>query len=278
MPEMPTPSESMLTFLFWNLKQARADILANLVKRNAVDVVMLAECPMSPALVLTALNESSADYFFVRTDCPKIHIYTRFSELYAPPLSEGEDYSIRRIALPGRPDILLCVVHFPSKLFRTPADQTAFAADFSNKVLAPVEKDHARTVLVGDLNMNPYEVGMVQHNGLHAVVTREIASREPRTVKFEGNRFFYNPMWRHFGEQAEGHAGTYYLRSPKTRADYWNIYDQVLIRPELLPCFRDDELAIIHHDVDLNVSLLRNGKPDHEMISDHLPIVFRLHI
>ena len=239
---------------------------------------MLAECPLLAAEVLAALKKNAAEYFFVPTDCPKIQLYSRFSEEYAPPVVHGDDYAIRRISLPGRVDFFLCIVHFPSKLHRTPTDQAAYAIDFTNKVLSPVEAEHGRTVLVGDLNMNPYEDGMVMHNGLHAVVTREIALRDYRMVKFESNRFFYNPMWRHFGERKEGHAGTYYFASPKSRADYWNVYDQVLIRPELLPFFRDEELAIIDRDVDLNVSLLREGKPNTEALSDHLPIVFRLHV
>ena len=112
---------SPLTFLFWNLKQPRADILVNLVNRYTVDVVMLAECPMAPGTILLALNERSADYFYVQGKCPKINVFTRFSEQYAPAVMEGDDYTIRRIALPGRLEILLCVVHFPSKLYGTPA-------------------------------------------------------------------------------------------------------------------------------------------------------------
>lgn len=219
-----------LTFLFWNLKRARPDILANLVKRNAVDVLLLAECPLIPGAILTALNQDLTQYFFVPSTCAKIQTYTRFSEHYMPVISEGDDYTIRRINLPGRLEIQICAVHFPSKLYRTPADQTAYATDFATKILAPAESQHARTVLVGDLNMNPYEDGMVQHNGLHAVMTREIASRERRTVKFESNRFFYNPMWQHFGERAEGHAGTYYLASPKSRADHAPIIGTSTIR------------------------------------------------
>ncbi len=272
-----------LTFLFWNLKRARADILASLVKRENVDVLILAECPLRPAEILTALNQEFSDYFYVPNRCPRIAAYTRFSEQFLAPLEphvEGEYWAIRRLVLPGRLAILLCMVHFPSKLHRSSDDQSAFATDFARTILAQAEarEQHERTVLVGDLNMNPYENGVVQYNGLHGVMTREIARREMRTVNFQSNRFFYNPMWRHFGERPEGHAGTYYYGSPKSRADYWNIYDQVLVRPDLLPYFRDEELRIIHHDANLDLSLLRMGKPDLQEVSDHLPIVFHLHI
>ncbi len=127
--------------------------------------------------------------------------------------------------------------------------------------------------------MNPYEDGVVTTRGLHAVMTKEIASRPARKVKFESNLYFYNPMWSHFGERNEGHAGTYYYASPKARADFWNIYDQVLLRAALLPYFRNEDLQILHRDVDANVSFLTpEGYPDNEAVSDHLPILFCLHI
>ena len=43
----------MLTFLFWNLKGARADVLTNLVRAHNVDVVVLA----LPAESATCAND-----------------------------------------------------------------------------------------------------------------------------------------------------------------------------------------------------------------------------
>ena len=127
--------------------------------------------------------------------------------------------------------------------------------------------------------MNPYEDGVVGARGLHAVMTRAIARKETRTVKFESNLYFFNPMWAHFGEKQEGHAGTYYYSSPKERADFWNIYDQVLFRPELLPYFDNGDLRILHRDDEANESFLTPaGLPASVAVSDHLPILFRLRI
>jgi hypothetical protein len=148
---------------------------------------------------------------------------------------------------------------------------------FSTKVLASAEAEHQRTILVGDLNLNPYEDGVVCDNGLHAVMTRALARKMTRTVKWESNLYFYNPMWSEFGERPEGFVGTYYFRCPDDRADFWNIYDQVLVRPDRLDYFKDEDLQIIHYDLESGVSLLRNGIPD-SRISDHLPILFRLQI
>jgi Endonuclease/Exonuclease/phosphatase family len=270
----------MLTFLFWNLKSQRSDLLAGLAKQHAVDVVMLAECPIKPATILEALNRERSDYFYVPTQCPKVSIYTRFSDEYLLAHMDGDDFSIRRLRLLNRPEILICTVHFPSKLRQDAIDQTMYTVNFSNELVKAEETaGHTRTVLVGDLNMNPYEDGMVTSKGLHAVMTREIASRPTRRVKFESNTYFYNPMWRHFGEREQGHAGTYYFANPKARADFWNIYDQVLLRPDLLPYFDPEDLMILHYDRVTNESFLTaDGFPDTRRISDHLPILFRLRI
>ncbi len=139
----------MLTFLFWNLKRSRADILAKLAKQHAVDVLMLAECPLKPASVLEALSQEWSDFFYVPTGCPKIGIYTRFSDEYLLAQKDGDDFSIRRLRLLERPEILLCVVHFPSKLRQDPIDQTMYAVNFC-ELLASAEEQagHTRTVLV----------------------------------------------------------------------------------------------------------------------------------
>jgi hypothetical protein len=270
----------MLTFLFWNLKLPRADILASIVDAHRVDVLMLAECPLKPASVLESLNLRENEFYYVPTDCPKVAVYTRFSDQYLLPHQDGADFSIRRLTLLNRPELLLCIVHFPSKQWSDPIDQTTYSINFSNVLSGAEEKaGHTRTVLVGDLNMNPYEDGLVLTSGLHAVVTREIALRTPRKVKFDSNLYFYNPMWGQLGERAQGHGGTYYYASPKARADFWNVFDQVLLRPDILPYFQPEDVMILHRDEVANVSFLTAaGFPDAKPVSDHLPILFRLRI
>jgi hypothetical protein len=256
------------------------------VKQHAVDVLILAECPVTAGNVLTALNKPAADYFLAPSDCYKLQLYTRFSDEYVLPVQQqgtsirGDDFSIRRLALPGRQEVLLCAVHFPSKLWMDDNDQRDFTTRFA-RILATAEEvaTHSRTVLVGDLNMNPYEDPVVTTTGLHAVMTRRLARKETRRFKFESNRYFYNPMWSHFGEKQQGHAGTYYYSTPKARADFWNIYDQVLVRPALLPHFLDEKVEILWQDLAANLSLLKpDGSPNEKEFSDHLPILFRLNI
>ncbi|VTT97485.1 Endonuclease/exonuclease/phosphatase OS=Halanaerobium hydrogeniformans GN=Halsa_2322 PE=4 SV=1: Exo_endo_phos [Gemmataceae bacterium] len=275
----------MLTFLFWNLKTKNAAVLSSLVRHHKVDVLVLAECPLLPGTILRAINKPTVDYFFAPSDCHKLQIFTRFSDQFVLPVRrgsvalKGDDYTFRRLALPGKDELLLCAVHFPSKLRLNPIDQVAFTTRFAH-ALSDAEEvaTHKRTVLVGDLNLNPYDDAVVMTTGLHAVPTRHIARKETRRVKFASNLYFYNPMWAHFGERKQGHAGSYFYATPKARADYWNLYDQVLVRPALLPFFRDDDVMVLWQDGGTGGSLLKaEGRPN-EDISDHLPLLFRLHV
>jgi len=96
--------------------------------------------------------------------------------------------------------------------------------------------------------MNPFEDGIVGTIGLHAVMSQSIAMGNSRTVQGVDYPFFYNPMWGHFGDRNAGPDGTYYRSSAEHVNYFWNIFDQVLIRPELIDVFAKDELQILDHD------------------------------
>jgi hypothetical protein len=81
---------------------------------------------------------------------------------------------------------------------------------------------HSRTVVVGDLNMNPFEDGMISADGFHAVMTSEIANKQPRSIQGNQYPFFYNPMWGRFGDNSEGPPGTFYQR-PSSFVEYFGI-------------------------------------------------------
>src|SRR5262249_17294931 len=117
---------------------------------------------------------------------------------------------------------------------------------------------HDRTFLVGDLNMNPFEPGLVSAQGLNAVMTREIAFCGSRTVSGERYPFLYNPVWGCFGDAThEAHppgtekhrpAGTCYFPAAESFWYYWNVFDQVLVRPALVPLFRTQDVQVLTTD------------------------------
>jgi hypothetical protein len=189
----------------------------------------------------------------------------------------GVRITIREISFLSGTGVLLAVVHLPSKLRWRDASQTSWCKQVGDKIRAAEESiGHSRTVLVGDLNMNPFEAGLIDANGLHATMARDVAREESRIVRGESFRYFYNPMWPLFGDAGVGRpSGTYYHRRGEPVEFFWNMFDQVLVRPALLDVFRNEELTIVTDDGSTRL-LSGRGRPRKDAVSDHLPVAFTL--
>lgn len=232
----------MTAFLFWNLNRKPPQaIVASLAPRYEVDVIMLTECSVAPDVLLRTLNPvGTSEYHYAPgIGCKKVEIFTRFLGEFIRPRFETDRLTIRHLKLPGLTDILLAVTHFPSKLHWREESQAHECINLANSIRrAEEEVGHSRTVLVGDLNMNPFEDGVVSAVGLHGVMSRRIAERGARVVQDREYPFFYNPMWGLLGDASPGPPGTYYYPSSEHVVFFWNMFDQVLIRPELLHLFK----------------------------------------
>ncbi len=80
-------------------------------------------------------------------------------------------------------------------------------------------------------------------------------------------------MWRFFKETEDRPQGTYYFnKSSEGVLFYWYIFDQVLIRPELLDQAKEYKVEILTQ-AGKNSLLTKNGLPSRRY-SDHLPILF----
>lgn len=254
-------------------------MVATLALNHDVDILMLVECNILPATMLQTLNSiEKTQYYFTRSNCEKVVIYTKFSPEFLQRVLETNRLTIRKLSLPGLTPILLAVTHFQSKRNWSAGSQAMEVPVLSKHILkAEEEVQHSRTILVGDLNMNPFETGLVSASGLNAVMTREIALRGSRTVDGNNYPFFYNPMWGHFGDADENPPGTYYYGGSEHETFFWNIFDQVLLRPELVDVFQNESLKILSTD-GANSFLSKHGLPDHSVASDHLPIIFKLNL
>ena len=178
----------------------------------------------------------------------------------------------------GRPPgILLAAAHFVSKNNISEGEQAMLAIELAKEILRVEDTvGHERTILVGDLNMNPFEDGVTGANALHAVMTRKLAERGSRVVQGTEYRFFYNPMWGFFGDRTAGPPGTYYHRAPNVAELFWHMLDQVLLRPALMGLLED--LAILDSIDGERLLTQPGGLPHHTAYSDHLPLAFRLNL
>ena len=268
----------MTTFLFWNTRQKPLEeAIAALVETHEVDVLILAEFTTSPVELLERLNRPGKPGFHLTFGLSKgIIVFTGFPSQFVHPIFETDRISIRRLSLPAQVEILLALVHFPSKLYWSEHSQAIECTELAREIRIQEEKaGHSRTVVVGDLNMNPFEVGLVSAAGLNAVMTRDLAERRFRTVQSKQYPFFYNPMWNHFGDEHDGPPGTYYYERSEQVCHFWNIFDQVLLRPELMNRCSANGVQVLTQGGDLSL-LSADGRPDAKLASDHLPLLFEL--
>jgi hypothetical protein len=78
-------------------------------------------------------------------------------------------------------------------------------------------------------------------------------------------------MWGCFGDRTPGPPGTHYSRGADV-SYFWHIFDQVLIRPDLIERFDDEALQTLAAVGSMPL-IGENGRP---AVSDHLPISFKL--
>lgn len=268
----------MTTFLFWNLNKSPLEALVSeLAEIHQIDVLILAECEIPAHVMLEALNRHPGSNFHLTdSECEKIVIYTRFSGEFIQKKFDSDRLTARRLMLPGSGEILLAAVHAPSKRDWRDQSQSFECVELASTICSiEQEVGHRRTVLVGDFNLNPFEGGIVAANGFNAVMSRNVAARDSRRVQGKDYTFFYNPMWEHFGDATDGPSGTYYYASSEHVEYFWHMFDQVLIRPELLSIFRSDDLKILSSAAETSL-LTAKGLPNTSVASDHLPILFRL--
>ena len=270
----------MTTFLFWNVPQKGVEgIITSVVHAHVVDVLILAECVIPAGSMLLALNATTKRQFHLTKSgkCRRVTIYSRLPRTHVTSLEEHSDdkLTLRRLVL-SRTEVLLAAVHLSSRRYYENPDKDSELRILGRAIRNAEEiVGHTRTVLLGDLNANPFDDGVVVADGLHGVMSRRIASKGFRKVASKTYPFFYNPMWGHFGESTGGPSGTYYRAGSTFEELFWHMWDQVLLRRDLLEFFKDEDLKVLASDGGKSL-LKRTGIPSKSVASDHLPILFRL--
>ena len=270
---------SSLNVLFWNVqkKDLTAQIV-NIARSKDVDILVLAENPVSSVQLIQALNTNGAYYFqnHPLSQCKKITIVTKFHYDSITPVEEDNRTTIRHVTLPMGGDFLLTALHLVDKgNFTSESQNEAASLVASQLVQVEAREQIDRHIVVGDFNMNPFETGMIKVNGFHGTMSSEVAGRGFRTVQQREYPYFYNPTWSLFGDLNKDVSGTYYYLHAEHVCYEWNMFDQVLIRPSMVGNFVKGSLEIIQHDSVISLVTNRNV-PNKTTYSDHLPLFFTL--
>jgi hypothetical protein len=282
---------SIQTVLFWNIHQKPLyDSVVSLCHSREVDFLLLAESGLNGVQLLEELNRGESRYWPIYAQQDDLAVFAKH-----PPVSVVKCVEIPRLDPSDRikpsssnvlffrieigPDAFnLVLVHLRSQMRGKPIDWVEGIRNVNarTRLFETKKVKSDRTIVVGDFNMNPFDEGLVAASGFHAMMTRDLATQKGRFVDHIQRPFFYNPMWGRFGcERATKRPpGTFYYDKAEIVRYYWNMFDQVLVRPSMLNHFRDEDLELIDHDG--QSSLRKNGRPNVERFSDHLPILFKL--
>ncbi len=272
---------AMMTFLFWNIKRNPIqEIIGDIVEINEVDIVILAECSIGEIELLRELNRGKSIFSLVAPAIGKTPIYVRFPADWLRPLKVTLDLSIHHLENPVTDSkTTIVAAHLPSKRHYD-ADALESIASESREEIESVEHEvgHTNTIVVGDLNMNPFEKGVASFLGFQGVMDKRVARSGSRVMRGKRRDFFYNPMWSLMGDESSGPPGTFYYNDSSSLQNfYWNTLDQVLLRPDLIPRFPDNELKIIT-EINSRSLVSDHGIPKSSTVSDHLPLLFKIDI
>jgi hypothetical protein len=268
-----------LNIAFWNLgrRNLGAPVRA-LVESEDIDLLILAELPKDAAAItqeLTSLPKGTYEQpaFWVNE---RVFLFTHYSHAFFHPVADFSTASIQELRLPCQPALLLVCAHLYSKRSHNDTSQLSAAVDLAEQIRrCEGQVAHENTILIGDLNCDPFELAAVDVHALNGVKCRHVTKRASRTTNDKTRPYFYNPMWSLLGDLAKQPPGTHYWTGSTNVEYYWRTYDQVMVRASLVETLEPDSLRIITK-IATHQLARPNGRPDKAHYSDHFPITVTL--
>jgi hypothetical protein len=158
----------MPTLAFWNVNaKVSPDTIAILAREWDVDILILAENEADRFEILRKLNEGAGRRYFPDPgESERLTIFTRFKVDRTCLVSDSVGVAIRHYRQPPGESFLVVAVHLSSKLWSKTEDQVFIASELGHELREGESRvGHSRTIVIGDLNMNPFEAGVVASGG-----------------------------------------------------------------------------------------------------------------
>lgn len=273
-----------MNVLFWNLKQNNVcfDVICHIAREESIDVMAFAEFPSGAnevAALLTKLQSVKPSFMHhPHNQNSRVEIFFDSSSYTVDPIKNDDRLSFKMIKkLTGLTEINFVFCHLQSKMHKDEVDLTIEAVR-NMSIIRDFEKNNGEmTVICGDFNLHPFESGMLADLGFNALMDSSIVqNRKTRVVSGNTQTYFYNPMWSLLGDiHLNDTPGTFYANGPNV-SYLWHMFDQVIMRPDVIPFFVKKDLRILAKGASYN--LLSSGGVISTKYSDHLPIKFNLSI
>lgn len=256
-----------MKILFWNLKGNKNEKwIEDIVRDKDIDIAIFAEYHgvLFPDLISHLKNE------YIQHDgysgCEKVTLICK-RNINTVVRREQSRYTLYSCYI-GDNLYNIIGLHLPAPPWATPSDRKSVIRKIVQDI-NELEKDsqNKKTVVIGDFNCNPFSEEIIEKDAFNAVLFKTLIN-EQEIVEYneEKRRRFYNPLV-HFLSETTQTLGSIYCSSGNYQL-YWNSFDQVLVRKELV-----EKIESIEYIKTVNgKSLVKKLKPDNT-ISDHLPLV-----
>ena len=272
----------MVAFTFWNVDNTDKprDIAMPLVRlaiETRCDVLITAETGDAHVGLESYLQAACDVNFRHLTLLPcRVHVWTKLPSTRLRRVeSVASLYEAFELLSASLDPVLLVFAHLRSKPRRHSTREWADTLEF----VAALRKMEQRrsvgggTVVLGDLNLHPYDVAMRYPDSLNAVASRQVVTARPRRTHRKATyERFYNPTWNLLGD-ANGPPGTHYWRNGREEAG-WYVLDHVLLRPAIVPRFRTSSLRVV--TTIGRETLVGSDGTLARRWPDHLPLTFEL--
>lgn len=190
----------------------------------------------------------------------------------------------------GSEDFNIAGVHLYSKL-NTERQQL-----WKNKPIAEEielyekqQTNNDRTILIGDLNYNPYDTTLSDPFVFNAVDNKYLIdtfSSNPIGQRNHSN-YWYNPMWNLLGDydfrnnSNKSTTGSFFLYN-ESEIPYWNLLDGALLRPSIMDRIDYQNTEVLTATTQRQFLKPLIVRPDESFLiddfSDHLPLKITLNI
>lgn len=284
----------MVKILFWNVQgvekghklpssapryQNLSNVLVTAAKQRTLDIIILAESPFGGSLPIAGFQNAPTSLRPNRKTQTELEIYFRGATTHLTQFSAFGRTTFQEVCVVASGlSFLLIATHLESPLHSSEERRREAVRDVAGEILSVENRrGNRQTLLVGDLNYDPFDMALIHAQHLRAVSTHQTALHFGKTSQKQRAPFFYNPMWSRFGDSDGTPAGTYYRGTNEVDCRFWHLFDQVLLRPEMLPHWDDRKLKIFDR-IGRKRLVTQEGFPDKVHFSDHLPIQFEINL
>lgn len=258
--------------MFWNLnKKDLIKQLGEICDEHEIDIILLCEFDTEKCSVSSLKNYNQVDLVVKR----KLAVFIKNTTQCAYEiLTPADHFSPIYFTVRGGLDFILYLVHMPSDINASgPGRRETSMNNLARRIKTDSEKVRVKNqIVIGDFNSNPFDKELISSIGLNSI-NNENFMEDYRTISGEKIKVFYNPMWKNYADR--NFPGTYYYKNTYGRINlYSHIFDQALFSHGLIEYLVDKRVNIVY-----NISkfdLLKEGKPNNELYSDHLPIWFEI--